>query len=91
MGYSTLAFGQNCAMCYNTAAAAKATAIQALRSGILVLLIPPALMFIGIFARVFRSKERSGEESIVRGDQICAALDLTVPGPPDLSVDAELW
>jgi hypothetical protein len=45
-------------MCYNTAAAAKAAAIQALRSGILILLVPVALLFIGIFVLAFRSKER---------------------------------
>ena len=52
---------QGCAMCYNTAAAAKAAAIQALRSGILILLVPVVLMFIGIFIVAFRSKERFNE------------------------------
>jgi hypothetical protein len=32
-------------MCYNSAAAAKASAIHALRSGILILMIPPVLLF----------------------------------------------
>jgi hypothetical protein len=50
-------------MCYNTAAAAKAAAIQALRSGILILLVPVALMFVGIFILAFRSKERFSELS----------------------------
>jgi hypothetical protein len=54
---------QSCAMCYNTAAAAKAAAIQALRSGILILLVPVAVLFIGIFFLVFRSKERFTEPS----------------------------
>ncbi len=58
---SSTAFAQGCAMCYNTAAAAKAAAIHALRSGILILLIPPALMFIGIFAMAFRRQERFRE------------------------------
>lgn len=58
---STAARAQGCAMCYNTAAAAKATAIQALRSGILILLVPVALMFIGIFVLAFRSAERFSE------------------------------
>jgi len=58
---STAAQAQSCAMCYNTAAAAKAAAIQALRSGILILLVPVALLFIGIFFLVFRSKERFAE------------------------------
>ena len=52
---------QSCVMCYNTAAAAKAAAIQALRSGILILLVPVALMFIGIFILAFRSQERCAE------------------------------
>jgi hypothetical protein len=56
------AFAQGCAMCYNTAAAAKAAAIRALRSGILILLIPPLLMTIGIFVRALRSRERFGDE-----------------------------
>ena len=62
LAQGTLAFAQNCAMCYNTASAAKPGAIHALRTGILVLLVPPVLMFICIFARVFRSKERSDGE-----------------------------
>ncbi len=57
-------------MCYNTAAAAKAAAIQALRSGILILLVPVALLFIGIFFMVFRSKERFAEPSPERGGPI---------------------
>src|SRR5215470_19067349 len=60
---ATAARGQSCAMCYNTAAAAKAAAIQALRSGILILLVPVALMFIGIFILAFRSQERFIEPS----------------------------
>jgi hypothetical protein len=60
---ATMLQAQSCAMCYNTAAAAKAAAIQALRSGILILLIPVALMFIGIFVLAFRSKERFNEPS----------------------------
>src|SRR5438552_16290729 len=55
---STVAWGQGCAMCYNSAAAAKASAIQALKQGILVLLFPPLAMFIGIFALAFRLRHR---------------------------------
>ncbi len=60
-------------MCYKTAAAAKATAIQALRSGILVLLIPPLVMCIGIFVIAFRNRdsfrdENSSEEQLRKRD-----------------------
>ncbi|GEM_PF-2905283 len=41
-------FGQGCAVCYTTAAAGGTQTIHALRNGILVLLVPPALMFVGI-------------------------------------------
>jgi len=65
MTCTSLAFGQSCAMCYNNAAASGTTAIQALRSGILVLLVPPIFMFIAIFVLLFRSKERVAEELVV--------------------------
>ena len=48
---------QGCAMCYTSAAAAKKAGLQALREGILILGIPPLVMFIGIFLYVFRRRE----------------------------------
>lgn len=58
------AFAQSCAMCATTASSAKAGAIQALRSGILILLIPPILMFIAIFTMAFRNRERFNDEGV---------------------------
>ena len=55
---SALAYAQGCAMCYTSAAAAKAGAIQALRSGILILLVPALTMFAGIFVVIYRSRDR---------------------------------
>jgi len=55
---SALASAQGCAMCYTSAAAAKAGAIQALRSGILILLLPALGMFAGIFVVIYRSRNR---------------------------------
>jgi hypothetical protein len=72
---TTALFGQSCAMCYNTAAAAKAAAIQALRSGILILLVPVALMFIGIFILAFRSKERFTESDPEQMDRDQGLID----------------
>jgi len=45
-------------MCYTTAAAAKAGALQALRSGILILLVPALTMFAGIFVVIYRFRDR---------------------------------
>jgi hypothetical protein len=42
------AFSQSCALCYTQAASAGARVIQALRSGILILIVPPTLMTIGM-------------------------------------------
>jgi len=89
MAYSTLAFGQTCAMCYNTASAAKPGAIQALRSGILVLLIPPTLLFIGIFTLVFRSKERPDGEVGAGGPW--PTIDSPAIDVSDLAADPERW
>ena len=55
---SALAYAQGCAMCYTSAAAAKAGALQALRSGILILLVPALTMFAGIFVVIYRSRDR---------------------------------
>jgi hypothetical protein len=42
------AFSQNCALCYTQAASAGARMIQALKSGILILIIPPTLGSVGM-------------------------------------------
>jgi len=61
-------------MCYNNAAASGSHTIQALKSGILVLLVPPVLMFIGIFVLLFRSKERFADDRAAQ--QVELAPDL---------------
>jgi hypothetical protein len=48
------AFSQNCALCYTQAASAGARMIEALKSGILVLIIPPTLGSIGMIFVVRR-------------------------------------
>jgi hypothetical protein len=45
---SAPAFSQSCALCYTQAASAGARMIQALRSGILILIIPPTLGSVGM-------------------------------------------
>jgi hypothetical protein len=55
---SSLAFAQGCAMCYNNAAATKASGQQALRSGILILMIPPLVMLAGIFVAALRRRNK---------------------------------
>lgn len=61
MAVSVPAYAQGCAMCYNDAAAARASGIQALKSGTLILLVPVLLLFAGIVAIAFRSRNRFNE------------------------------
>jgi hypothetical protein len=47
---------QGCPRCYTQAAASTARFIQALRSGILVLMVPPMLLSIGITVLTYRRR-----------------------------------
>lgn len=48
------AFSQSCALCYTQAASSGSKMIQALRSGILILIIPPTLGSVGLILLVHR-------------------------------------
>ena len=48
------AFSQSCALCYTQAAASGSRMIQALKSGILILIIPPTIGSIGLVFLVHR-------------------------------------
>jgi hypothetical protein len=59
------AFAQSCALCYTQAASAGARMIQALRSGILILILPPTLMSVGMIFIVHHKRnqfKRSAED-----------------------------
>ncbi len=53
-----LAFSQGCALCYTQAAASGARMIRALRSGIVILIIPPLLMCTGAIALAYRKRNQ---------------------------------
>jgi hypothetical protein len=59
------AFSQSCALCYTQAASAGARMIQALQSGILILIIPPTLMSIAMIFIVYhkRNQVRRAEDA----------------------------
>jgi hypothetical protein len=52
------AFSQSCALCYTQAASAGARMIQALRSGILILIIPPTFMSVGMIFIVHHKRNQ---------------------------------
>jgi hypothetical protein len=57
------ALSQNCALCYTQASSAGARMIEALRSGILVMVIPPTLGSIGMIFIVRRRNNRFKREA----------------------------
>lgn len=52
------AFSQSCALCYTQAASAGTRMIEALRSGILILIVPPTLMSVGMIFIVYRKRNQ---------------------------------
>jgi hypothetical protein len=52
------AFSQSCSLCYTQAASAGARMIQALRSGILILIVPPTFMSVGMIFIVYRKRNQ---------------------------------
>jgi hypothetical protein len=63
------AFAQGCALCYTQAASTGAKMIQALRDGILILVIPPTLGSVGLVFLVHHKRNQirrmeDGDESL---------------------------
>ena len=59
--FARAAFAQGCALCYNDAAATGPQAQAALRHGILVLAIPPMLIFAAMFGILYRRRNLDRE------------------------------
>jgi hypothetical protein len=57
-----ITFAQNCALCYTQAAGAGARIAQALRSGIVILVLPPMLICIGLAVMTYRKRNQFNEE-----------------------------
>ena len=58
-----LTFAQNCALCYTQAAGSGSRMIAALRSGILILAIPPTLICSGIAWMAYKKRNQFNEDS----------------------------
>lgn len=52
-------FAQSCALCYTQAASSGSRMIQALKSGILILIAPPTLMSIGLVVVCYRRRNHT--------------------------------
>jgi hypothetical protein len=53
---------QSCALCYTQAAGAGHRFIQGLRTGILVLIVPPMFMSVGITVLAYKKRNRTNEK-----------------------------
>jgi hypothetical protein len=53
------ASAQSCALCYTQAASSGARMIQALKSGILILIAPPTLMSVGVIFVCYRKRNQT--------------------------------
>jgi hypothetical protein len=56
MSLAPSAAAQGCAMCYQNASATGPQGAQALRHGILILMLPTLTLFTGIFALIYRRR-----------------------------------
>ena len=56
LAFSLTAAAQSCALCYTQAAGAGSKVIQALKSGILVLIFPPMLICTGLIIAGYRKR-----------------------------------
>jgi ABC-type Fe3+ transport system permease subunit len=55
-------YAQSCALCYTQAAASGHRFIQGLRTGILVLIVPPMFMSVGITILAYKKRNRTNDQ-----------------------------
>jgi hypothetical protein len=63
----TVLNAQGCAMCYTSAASARAGAKEALANGVLILLVPPMVLFALISVVIYRYRNKFRDVSVVSG------------------------
>lgn len=63
------ASAQSCALCYTQAASSGARMIQALKSGILVLIAPPTLISVGVIFVCYRKRNQTMKDDADESDR----------------------
>jgi hypothetical protein len=63
------ASAQSCALCYTQAASSGSRMIQALRSGIIILIAPPTFMTIGVIFVCYRKRNQTREDESEDSDR----------------------
>ena len=70
------ALAQSCALCYTQAASASTRMIDALKSGILILIVPPTLMSIAMVFIMYRNRNRCRDAAgAANSDAVWTATD----------------
>ena len=59
---NAVGYAQSCALCYTQAAGSGHRFIQGLRSGILVLIVPPMFMSVGITVLAYKKRNRTNDK-----------------------------
>jgi len=62
-------YAQSCALCYTQAAGAGHRFIQGLRTGILVLIVPPMFMSVGITVLAYKKRNRTNNQKLSEQSQ----------------------
>jgi hypothetical protein len=62
LAFAVPALSQSCALCYTQAAGSGAKFIAALRSGIVVLMVPPIFMSVGVTWLAYRKRNQFRQE-----------------------------
>ena len=57
------AFAQSCALCYTQAASSGSRMIQALKSGIIILIAPPTFMSLGVIVVCYRRRNKTRDDA----------------------------
>ena len=63
LAMNTACYAQSCALCYTQAAGAGHKFIQGLRTGILVLIVPPMFMSVGITVLAYKKRNRTNDKA----------------------------
>lgn len=69
LAFPPLISAQSCALCYTQAASAGARMIQALQSGILILIVPPTLMSVAMIFIVYHKRHQVRQEDASRSER----------------------
>jgi hypothetical protein len=69
VGWPSLAWAQGCALCYTQAGGSGARMIAALRSGILILIVPPMLICVGISWMAYKKRNQFNEDLADEGPE----------------------